>query len=77
MSRRDERSNADALNRTNRFNYDAVGRLTATIYNDGTFTTNIFNILGQRTGVRDQANRVWSKNSSGRRKRDENELRAE
>lgn len=48
----------DALNRTNRFTYDAVGRMVKTIFHDGTFTTNVFNLLGQRVGVKDQADRL-------------------
>src|SRR6185312_11112789 len=45
----------DALNHSTKFQYDAVGRMVATIYDDTTATTNIFNNLGQRTGIVDQA----------------------
>jgi RHS repeat-associated protein len=46
---------ADALNHTNRFEYDAAGRMFKTVFHDGTYTSNYFNGLGQRTVVRDQA----------------------
>lgn len=45
---------ADALNRTNRFEYDAAGRMFKTVFQNGTYTSNYFNNLGQRTVVRDQ-----------------------
>lgn len=45
---------ADALNRTNRFEYDAAGRMFKTVFHNGTYTSNYFNNLGQRTVVRDQ-----------------------
>ncbi len=46
---------SDALNHTNRFEYDAAGRMFKTTFHDGTYTSNYFNTLGQRTVVRDQA----------------------
>ena len=46
---------ADALNRTNRSVYDGAGRNVKTIFADNSYVTNIFNVLGQRTGVNDQA----------------------
>jgi RHS repeat-associated protein len=45
----------DALNHTNRFTYDPVGRLIKTLYANNTFTTNVFDNLGQRIGIKDQA----------------------
>jgi RHS repeat-associated protein len=45
----------DALNHTNRFEYDAVGRLLKTILANGTYTSNYFNGLGQRTVQVDQS----------------------
>ena len=45
----------DALNHSFKSRYDALGRLIATIFPDNTYTTNTFNNLGQRTGVKDQA----------------------
>jgi RHS repeat-associated protein len=45
----------DALNRTNRFEYDGVGRLIKTIYPNSSFTSNAFNLLGERVAEIDQA----------------------
>jgi RHS repeat-associated protein len=46
---------ADALSRTNKFEYDAIGRMVKTTFADNSYVTNIFNGLGQRVGVKDQA----------------------
>jgi RHS repeat-associated protein len=45
----------DALNRTNRLSHDALGRLIKTTFADTTWTSNIFNNVGQRIAQIDQA----------------------
>lgn len=64
----DRRTNmVDALSHSTKFQYDALGRTVATIYNDNSAITNVFNNLGQRTEVVDQAKLVtqFSYNVSG------------
>ena len=46
---------ADALNRANRFQYHALGRMIKTTYANSGYTSNYFNGLGQRTVQVDQA----------------------
>jgi RHS repeat-associated protein len=45
----------DALQHVTRFGYDADGRQVTTIFHDTTFTSNIFNNVGQKVGETDQA----------------------
>lgn len=45
----------DALTNSTKFQYDAVGRTIATLYNDNSYVSNVFNNLGQRIQVIDQA----------------------
>src|SRR5450756_1319144 len=45
----------DALGHTIKSCYDALGRQVATIFPDNSYTTNIFNAVGQRIGEQDQA----------------------
>src|SRR5207253_2113573 len=40
----------DALQHTNAFIYDPAGRQNKIIFADGTWTSNVFNIAGQRLG---------------------------
>jgi RHS repeat-associated protein len=44
----------DALQHVTQFGYDAVGRQVATIFQDTSFTSNVFNNVGQRTAEIDQ-----------------------
>lgn len=48
----------DALNRSTKFQYDGAGRTIATIYDDNSYVSNVFNNLGQRVQVVDQAQLV-------------------
>jgi YD repeat-containing protein len=48
----------DALNRTNRFEYDGAGRMIKALYANGSCTSNQFNSVGQRIGQVDQAGLV-------------------
>jgi RHS repeat-associated protein len=50
-----QKSIADALNHTNRFEIDVLGRVTKTVFHDGTWSSNVFNFVGQRVGQIDQA----------------------
>jgi RHS repeat-associated protein len=45
----------DALSHSTRFQYDAAGRTVATIYNNNSSISNVFDNLGQRIQVIDQA----------------------
>jgi RHS repeat-associated protein len=46
----------DARLHETRFTYDAVGRMTKTTFDNSTYTSNVFNNVGQRVGQVDQAN---------------------
>jgi large repetitive protein len=48
----------DPLNRTTRYTYDAVGRLTSTTYPDGTSTSTVYNYAGKAIAQTDQAGRI-------------------
>jgi hypothetical protein len=51
---------ADALNHTNQFVFDGVGRNVKTIFADNTFVTNVFKLLAQQVAKIDQASNMVS-----------------